>query len=143
MDYNDNWTLLRYNPVDYVVDGYILVNNKKITGFQREKDEIFKEKLIRLKGYCNDETDMLPISDLKKIINVLDSKYNLIQVELKSETIAYIGRAIFVDDKTLRLNTLTPEGKKGETMVIDPDNIRFIQFDNDYINSLKLFIRRK
>lgn len=27
IDYSDDWTFLHYNPVDYVLDGYVLIRN--------------------------------------------------------------------------------------------------------------------
>ena len=49
IDYNDDWTLLKFNPVDYVIDGYIILRHKNIEGFQRNANEKFKEKVIMLK----------------------------------------------------------------------------------------------
>jgi hypothetical protein len=33
LDYNDDWTLMQSNSVDYVTDGYFVVRNKNIKEF--------------------------------------------------------------------------------------------------------------
>ena len=50
IDYSEEWILLRKNPVDFVLDGYILLKHKKIKTIHRDEDHEFTEKIIRLKG---------------------------------------------------------------------------------------------
>ncbi|MCW7471887.1 hypothetical protein ND863_20185, partial [Leptospira kanakyensis] len=38
IQYNQDWTLLRHIPVDYVLDGFILIPNSNILEFQRNSD---------------------------------------------------------------------------------------------------------
>ena len=49
IDYNDEWTLLKQNPVDYIIDGYIILRHKNIEGFSRTKAELLKERILKLK----------------------------------------------------------------------------------------------
>lgn len=46
VDYNDDWTLLKYNAFDYLIDGYIILRNKNIEFAQRMEKELFKDKYL-------------------------------------------------------------------------------------------------
>ena len=38
IDYSEEWILLRKNPVDFVLDGYILLKHKKVKTIHRDED---------------------------------------------------------------------------------------------------------
>ena len=67
IDYSDDWILLRNNPVDYILDGYIILKNKNIEAVHRDQDIAFTEKVIRLKGLKTNAEDIaeLLIAQLK------------------------------------------------------------------------------
>lgn len=50
IDFTENWILLKSNPVDYIIDGYIILKNKKIKSVSRDESDLFTEKVIKLKG---------------------------------------------------------------------------------------------
>ncbi len=138
IDYNDDWTLMKYNVVDFVIDGYIIFKHKNIEGFRRDKEEKFLEKIITLKGQQSNETEKIPITDLKTILTYLTEKFGLFQFETKSQKICYLGKLVSIDDKLVTVKSLDSEGKWGENISFKVADIRAIEFDNDYINSLKL-----
>jgi hypothetical protein len=138
VDYNDNWTLMKYNPVDYVIDGYIIFRNKNIEGFRRDSQEKFIERIIKLKGITVVTEDIIPISDLYTILTNLTEKFGLFQLYTKSETACYLGKLKTINTKQLIIDYINTDGKWTGQMKFRPGDIRVIEFDTDYINSLKL-----
>lgn len=140
VDYNDNWTLMKYNPVDYVIDGFVIFRNKNIDGFKRGSDEKWVEKVINLKGLQPTDKDIIPLINLEAILQYLTDNFGVFQVYTKSETACYLGRLKSIDEKTLVMDNLNPRGKWDGQIKFKTNEIRVIEFDTDYINSLKLVL---
>lgn len=138
VDYNDDWTLMKYNPTDYMIDGYVIFKNKNVESFSRDTKEKFKEKIMTLKGVKLLKKDLMPLTNLSVIFQYLNKKFGVFLFETKSETACYVGHMIALDDKKLRIDFLNANGKWDGKMTFRPNDIRVIQFDSDYINSLKL-----
>lgn len=143
VDYNDEWTLMKYNPVDYIIDGYIIIRHKNIEGFRRDTDEKWREKVINLKGLQPIDNDIIPLTDLETILKYLTDNFGVFQVYTKSETACYLGRLNSIVKKELIIDNLNPKGKWEGQMKFRTADIRTIEFDTDYINSLKLVLTSK
>ena len=141
VDYNDDWTLMKYNPVDYIIDGYVIFRHKNIEGFQRLARERFKEKVIKLKGLEPTDKDIIPLTDLSTILNYLTDNYGLFLLYTKYERICYVGRLKTIDRKKLVIDSISTKGKWDGHKNFKIDDIRVIEFDTDYINSLKLILK--
>jgi hypothetical protein len=138
VDYNNDWTLMKYNPVDYIIDGYLIFRHKNIEGFRRDVEEKWREKVINLKGLQPKDKDIIPLNDLETILKYLSETYGAFQVYKKSETACYLGRLKTIDNKEIIMDELNPKGKWYGKMKFRTGDIRVIEFDTDYINSLKL-----
>jgi hypothetical protein len=143
IDYNEDWTLLKYNPVDYIIDGYIILRNKNIESFQRDANEKFREKVIMLKKQHLPDFKEFPLTDLLAILSNLTKKYGLFQFELKSEKACYLGKLKTLTKGRLTIDYLNPKGIWTKQMQFRPNDIRTIEFDTDYINSLKLVSKNR
>ncbi|MDX6191072.1 hypothetical protein SGQ83_17080 [Flavobacterium sp. Fl-318] len=140
IDYSDDWILLRNNPVDYILDGFVILRNKNIEAVHRDQDLAFTEKVIRMKGLKTNAEDIIPIRDLAAIINFLTNKYEIFQISKKSAKSAYLGKLIELTEEELTIDFLDTRGKFGGELSFNPQKIRVIEFDTDYINSLKLVV---
>ncbi len=138
VDYNAEWTLMKSNPVDYVIDGSVILKHKNVEGFRSSADEKFREKVIELKGIKLKKTDLVPLADLGSILGHLTKKYGLFLLYTKSETACYVGRLDSIDRKKLVIESLNTKGRWEGRMKFRPNDIRVIEFDTDYLNSLKL-----
>ncbi len=138
IDYSDDWILLRNNPVDFIIDGFVILKNKNIERIYRDEEHEFTEKVIRLKGLKTNAKDIIPIKDLASIISFVDKKYGVFQIAKKSATSAYLGKLIQLNDQELIIDFLDTKGQFGGELSFNPEKIRVIEFDTDYINSLKL-----
>lgn len=140
IDYSDDWILIRNNPIDFIVDGFIILRNKNVEQIHRDEELEFTEKVIRLKGVKTNAEDIIPIKDLEAIIRYIDTKYGVFQIAKKSAKSAYLGKLIELNNEELTIDFLDIRGEFGGELSFNPDKIRVIEFDTDYINSLKLLI---
>jgi hypothetical protein len=141
IDYSDDWILLRNNPVDFIIDGFVILRNKNIENIHREENHEFTEKVIRLKGLKTNAEDIIPIKDLNAIIQFLNRKYGVFQIAKKSAKSAYLGKLIELNNEALTIDFLDIRGEFGGELSFNPEKIRVIEFDTDYINSLKLLVK--
>jgi hypothetical protein len=140
VDYNEDWILMKNNPVDYLIDGYIVVRNTNIESFNRDTDEKWKEKVIKLKGLEPTENDIIPISDLETILKYLTENFGIFQIQTKSESECFLGRLKSIDSKKVIIDDLNTKGNWDGEMTFVTSEIRTIEFDTDYVNSLKLVL---
>ena len=140
IDYSEDWILLRNNPADFVLDGFVIIRNKKIKSIFREPEYEFVEKVIRLKKIKINAEEIVPLKDLFSILTFLTSRYSLFQIATKSDKAVYIGRLKEFNDEELRIDFLSTYGKWDGEMDFKPNKIRIIEFDTDYLNSLKLVL---
>jgi len=143
IDYNEDWTLLKYNVNDFLRDGYIILRNKFISEYKRETDEKFYQQVLDLKGQSVTPNDKIPINDIKTILNYLTDKFGVFQFDLRSNDYCYIGRVKLIKGNTLIIDYLDTKGKWSEIREYKLGNIRTIEFDTDYINSLLLVANSK
>lgn len=140
IDFSEDWILLRNNPADFIIDGFVIIRNKKIKSIFREPEYDFIEKVIRLKSTKINYEDIIPLKDLFAILTFLTARFSLFQIATKSDKAVYIGKLKEYHDEQLIIDFLSIEGKWDGEMDFKPNKVRVIEFDTDYINSLKLVV---
>ena len=143
VDYNDEWTLMKWNPVDYVIDGFAIVRHKNISGVRRGVAEKFGEKVLKLKGVKIRRSDAVPLTDLETILRHLTDKFGLFLLYTKSETACYVGRLKSIDKRRLEIASLNSRGKWDRTVTFRLGDIRVVEFGSDYLDSLRLVAKIK
>jgi hypothetical protein len=143
VDYNQDWTLLKHNPFDYIIDGYIILRHKNLLGYRRDSEEKFREKVIKLKKLHYPDIPLIPLTNLETILTHLSNKYEVIDFELKSEKACYLGKVKSITSSELKLKFLDPKGIWRNQMKFRSNDIRTIKFKTDYIESLKLISKSK
>jgi len=138
LDYSEEWLLLQYNTVDFVIDGYVIVRNRNIDDIFQEESDDFTEKVIRLKGFIPNKALKIPLSNTPEMFKAINSKYGIFQFYKKSESTIYPGRLLNIDDMSLTIEWIDTRGRWTEDRTFKLDKIRIIEFDNDYLNSLKI-----
>lgn len=140
IDWTEDWILLKNNPVDFIIDGYTILKNKNVKAIIQDKDHEFTERVIKLKGLKTSAEEIIPLRDLFSIIHFLANKYEIFQIATKSDKAVYLGKLIELDEEELVIDFLGTEGQFEGEMSFKPNKIRVIEFDTDYINSLKLIV---
>lgn len=138
LDYTDDWTLMHHNVVDYILDGYIILAHKKVLGYRRGEEEKFRENVLKLKGYKPEQAQLVQLSSLQSIFKELSKRYDVFQFSTREESTCYLGRLISVNEREVTIDYLDTKGKFTEKRTFKVKDIRSIEFDTDYINSLKL-----
>ncbi len=126
-----NWILLHYNPVDYILDGYIFIPLQTIQAYKHTKEEKFKEKVI----LSNNKIINNSLWKTKNIIKYLTKKKIYVSIERKKNQF-YMGIIIESNKKNITLRAIKPSGERGNTEKIKIKQIKNIMFDSDYINCL-------
>ncbi|MBE0393722.1 hypothetical protein [Flavobacterium sp. PL002] len=140
IDWTEDWILLKNNPVDFIIDGFTILKNKNVKAIIQDKDHEFTEKVIKLKGLKTSAEEIIPLTNLASIIYFLANKYPVFQVAKKSDKAVYLGKLMEFTDKELVMDFLSPEGEFEGVMSFKHSKVRVIEFDTDYINSLKLLV---
>lgn len=140
IDYTPDWILLRNNPVDFIIDGFTILKNKNIKSIIQDEDHEFTERVIKLKALSTSAHEIIPLNDLPTIIRFLAAKHQIFQIAKKSDKAVYLGKLIDIDENELIIDFLATDGTFDGEMAINPNKVRVIEFDTDYINSLKLII---
>ena len=143
IDWTEDWILLKNNPVDFIIDGYTILKNKNVKSIIQDKDHEFTERVIKLKGLKTSAEEIIPLKDLYSIINFLAIKYEIFQITKKSDKAVYLGKLIEINEEELVIDFLGTEGEFDGEMSFKQNKIRVIEFDTDYINSLKLIVDEK
>lgn len=142
IDFNNDWTLIKYNPVDYIIDGYLILKTKKIVKFQREDNEKFVEKVLIAKNLKPTERDFFPISNLSETLQLISDRFGAFKIQKKDNTVCYIGRFVRMTKKNIIIQEIDPKAKWVENGKYKIKSIRTIQFNSDYINSLIIYNKK-
>lgn len=139
LDYSDEWILLKNNPVDFVIDGFIILRNKNLESITYDERNKFTEKVICLKKIKLTNDFILPLSNLETILSFLNKKYGIFQLATKRENAAYLGKLIEITESEIFIEFLSTNGIFDGVIDFKREKIRIIEFDTDYVNSLKKY----
>jgi hypothetical protein len=139
LDFSDEWILLRNNPVDYIIDGFIILRNKNLESIIYDENNEFTEKVIRLKKEKLINDFILPLSNLETILSFLNKKYGIFQLATKRESAVYLGRLIEITESQVFIQFLNTKGIFDDEIDFKREKIRIIEFNTDYVNSLKAY----
>ncbi len=139
IDYNNDWTLIKYNIADYVIDGYMILKTDWILKYKRDDYEEFREKVLKVKNLLPTEEDIFPITDLSETLQLISERYGAFKIEKKDDTVCFIGRLVKVTKQNLIIQEIDAKAKWSETVKHKLKSIRIIEFDIDYVNSLILY----
>ncbi|MGB6082989.1 hypothetical protein [Moheibacter sp.] len=143
IDFNDEWILLKSNPVDYIIDGYCIIRNKNISKIISDDKTKKIEKAIILKNMSVSENDKIPINDIKTTFEELNKRFGIFQFSKKSDNVIYPGRLKKISEGKLTIEWIDLEANWSKKRIFKLDGIRKIEFNNDYLNSLKLLADNK
>lgn len=129
-----SWILLHYNPVDYVLDGYIFIPLHNIKAYKHDKDEQFKAQVIA----SNNKHINSSLSERKDIFKYINKNQITIAIEKKKGRF-YVWNITKQKKKSIILQCMTSQGTQWKRRKINIKDIKSIAFDSDYINCLKIY----
>lgn len=141
------WASIKYNEVDYIIDGIRFINTKYICRQTKVEANDMVAKVIPLKY-----NDVLKDRELVGRLN-LDSYHGffcdlipmgfLVEIGLDKEDCIYVGTITKVNEKSVTFDTIGTFAEDTGMMNIPFDRIRYISIETDYLNSLDLYLRHQ
>ena len=143
---NEVWLLLRHIPVDYVVDGFVLLIKDHIVSRNPQSERKQVEQVLKLKGIQAQAPPGFTFLELVDMMRWVEQHYGLVEFT-DEEDCSFFGWLKEADAVHLWVDTLSPNGS---VRVRDNGNppfvrseIQLIRFDTDYFNSMKLLWQYK
>jgi len=142
---NEDWLLLRHIPVDYVVDGYVLLAKNHIASRKPGKGRKLVEQVLKLKGIKAEIPPEFGFRNTVDMLRWVEHQYGLVEFrdEEESTFFGWINSADAVHfwSTMLWANGATQSAEDTEPFIIS--EIQVISFDSDYFNSIKLLWQHK
>jgi hypothetical protein len=143
---NEDWLLLRYIPVDYVVDGYALIAKTHIADRGAEKKYQQVAQVLKLKGIKAEVPAGFQFAGLPEIFRWLEQQYGLVHF-YDEEQSAFLGWVNESDAVHFWLDSLEPRGTVAAREADEPPfelaAVQIVCFADDYSESLKLLWQHK
>lgn len=133
------WVLLRYIPVDYVVDGLVLINTKYISNVGASDSDLFKEQILKLKNVDFVANDRLNLETTEQLFSELRKQGDLVRIELKDHNKSYVGKITVVREKSMKVQLIDTRCNKLSEETFLYNKLRAIYFHDDYLQSLELY----
>jgi len=137
------WSFIRQNVVDYVLDGFLFTNKQYVDRETEIEESTMLHRVLSLKNKAED----IPALESPSILNENGSLYSflkrkeiLVAVSLHREDILYVGKIKDVGPKSFILDSYGTELEKSGLMNIDFTKVRYIQIHSDYLDSLGLLL---
>jgi hypothetical protein len=136
LGYSKVYTLIKIF-VDYCPNGFQIFKNDKVD-FLFGESEKFATKILKLKKYSVLKEPAIPVDTLDNILTYINRHYKLIGIETRKgdamDVVRYLGQK---DDKYC-FDELTSLAKWRYKLELPEKECRFIEFDTNYLNSLRL-----
>jgi hypothetical protein len=143
VDHNKDWLLIKYVPVDFVVDGYMIIRREIIKKYWRRDEEKFRESVLKAKKVTAKSSWSLSRRTKIYPLAKMQQKAILIQLNLEKEDICYVGIIKDVKKDSFVLEKMGTKANWLESMEYNLNSVWTIQFGNDYLESLLAFHKSK
>lgn len=135
----EDWILIKSLFIDYIMDGYKLINKRYIVSINRDEEDIFTEKVLRVNNRVDYDTRKIPL-ETKSLFKYLEKEQTVFDISTTSEDSIYIGKIQKLLVHSFYLKLLGTKGKWLDgSELFRMKSIRVISFDTDYIKSLLNF----
>ena len=138
---NEEFVVMLNNPVDYVIDGIYFINKNYIKNIEIHQDIISNKILLHKASLYN--TDNMNFSNLKKILQHLLNKQQLIEFYLDKQSYTLIGRIISIDNKVIKVNLVDTQSSFLKKEKISYNKIRVLAINTDYVDALEWYSKHK
>ena len=138
---NEEFVVMLNNPVDYVIDGIYFINKNYIKNIEIDQDIISNKILLHKASLYN--TDNMNFSNLKKILQHLLNKQQLIEFYLDKQSYTLIGRIISIDNKDIKVNLVDTQSSFLKKEKISYNKIRVLAINTDYVDALEWYSKHK
>ncbi len=137
---NENWILVNHIPVDYLIDGYNLINKKHVLKRHSGNNEKQIERVTKLKGITIKRPDGFAFADTLGLLKWTEEKFGLFAFQTEDEYAAFFGKINRVEKDMLIIDSVFADGKvvADYDFEFDLNEVRAITFGSDYFESMRL-----
>ena len=141
---SEEWVLVKRIISDYLFDGYTLIRRKYIKDVIRNSDVIFKEDVLIAKGYIDGEkVQSISIDNAFSPLEWFKESQTTFMLSPKDESICFLGQIEKILSNSFYLKALNSKGQwDKKPYIYRLNNIRTIDYETDYINSLLAYNRQ-
>ena len=137
------WSLIRLNVVDYVLDGFQLINKEYVAYESKIEESTMQYRILSKKNRAEDIPlikDTSILDDNQLLFSYLKRNRLLVAVCLHREDILYVGKIKDVGQKSFILDLYDIELQKCGIKNIEFTKVRYLQIHTDYLDSLCLLL---
>lgn len=137
------WSLIKLNVVDYVLDGFQFTNKRYVASNCPIKEDTLQYRILAIKNSSKDisiKIDLNILEENKLLYSFLKNNNILVAICLHREDILYVGKIKEVNTKSFILESYDTELRESGIMNIEFDKVRYIQMHTDYLDSLSLIL---
>lgn len=139
INYSKDWFLIKSNPVDFVLDGYSVIKNCNIKNITTNDDTEFVEKAMKLKSISIDKKiHKISLKNFDSLAESINKNFGILSLAKKRDDAIYPGKLKKLTDKKIILTWIDLKANWGKNREFTKEKIRTIDFDTDYLTSLKL-----
>ena len=137
---NDSWILVKHIPVDFIIDGYKVYKKEFIIERTRGDNEIFIERVLRLKNVEENKPEDFKFSDTAGLLKWTENKYGIFEFQDSDQSDLFYGKINKIENGILKIDSIQLDGEVEHEYdyEFDLNEIRAITFETDYFNSIKL-----
>lgn len=139
IDLGECFMALKFLPNDYIIDGFVFVNNCHIKDVRAFEEDDLTVKVLKLKGIDFNEKTDFELNSYQKFFNSFESE--LIQISTYDKNITYVGKVIKVNEKSFRFKMLSTKAKWLDDYPFRFEEVRCVFINNDYLYSLSLLLK--
>ena len=137
------WSLIRVNVVDYVLDGLQFTNRDYLAGQREIEENTLRHKILSIKNEAPglpvfDEPGALDDSNL--LYTRLQESGTLVAVGRHHEDSILVGKIVKVSAKSFGLDTYDTDLQNCGVDTIEFSKVRYLQIHSDYLDSLSLIV---
>ncbi len=142
---NEEWFLVKYIPVDYLIDGYKLYNKKYVKKRVSKKNEAKIERVLKLKNVEIDQPNNFKFSAVIEILKWSEETYGLFEFQDHLEDELFYGKINHSEGDHLVIDMIKSSGEieKEYDYTFSLSKIRSIAFETDYFESIRLLMSNR
>lgn len=136
-----NWTLIKNNVVDYVLDGFRLINNKYMSHECEIPEGDITHRILRRKYDIECDRQMVDAIDMEDdvlLFSYFQTNDILLAIGTNRESVVYVGKVLKVNRCSCEFQLYDKEYNVCNRSTFKYNQIRYIEVDTDYVRSLSL-----
>ncbi|MGB0890982.1 MAG: hypothetical protein ACPGUU_01425 [Flavobacteriaceae bacterium] len=143
LDENNDWILIKSNPVDFQIDGYKLINKKHIQEILPNPQAEILNKVFTLKKEVVQIPDSFEFTSTIGFLKWIEKKYGCFEFQDEIENELFYGVLNQINDKSFYIDMVKSDGSLDEDFDVEffIDDIRILTFESDYFNSISLLFK--